>query len=75
MDPPSEEKIAAIARELEIESDELFILAQKMPNELAEAALQTHVPQILRMVKGLSEEDKLKLLKHLEKQSKVGEQG
>jgi transcriptional regulator with XRE-family HTH domain len=74
MDPPSEEKILAIARELEVESDELFILAQKMPDELTRAALQTHVPQILRMVKGLSEDEKLKLLKRLEKQaSKAGD--
>lgn len=56
MPPPSDAIIERIATELEVDADELFLLAQKVPPQYREQILHDkEVPQILRMAKESTE--------------------
>ena len=62
MAPPAENKIYNIADKLGLDVDELFILAQKLPQELSDLALRPEMPKILRATKGLSQNELRELL-------------
>jgi HTH-type transcriptional regulator, competence development regulator len=64
--PPAEDKIKALAKYLEINSDELFLLAQKTPTDVARLAREPQMPTILRAAKDLTEDDKTALLRWIE---------
>ena len=67
MQPPAEDKIYALAKHLDLNADEMFRLAKRAPQELSELAVEEHMPSILRMAKDLSDEDRLDLLKWLDR--------
>jgi HTH-type transcriptional regulator, competence development regulator len=67
MQPPAEAKIRLIVEHLSLDADELFSLANKVPGDLAAISLQRHVPQILRILGDLSNEERLKLIEDLKK--------
>lgn len=72
--PPSEEKIYALAEHLQIDADELFTLAQRVPEDLTGFAMRAQMPQILRASKELSEKDLEDMLKWTQKRSKASEE-
>jgi len=53
---PAEVKIFAIADELDLDADELFRLAKRVPSGLTAPVLRPQMPKILRATKGLSNE-------------------
>lgn len=69
-DPPpaSEETLQAIARELKLNPDELFALANKLPRDLAPGT--SREVALFRKVKALPAEKQIELLKRLERQER-----
>lgn len=67
MPPPSEEKIFKLAGTLNIDPDELFSLARRLPDELVDLATRTHMPTILRAAKDLSDSDRKEMLDWIER--------
>lgn len=67
MAPPSEEVIRKMADALEMNQDELFALAKKVPAELVELAMRPNMPRLLRAAKDLSPEDLERIANELEK--------
>lgn len=63
---PSEEKIMALARALDLDSDYLFNLAGKPSGEIAHLSVQPQMPMILRAAKGLTDEEKREVVKYIE---------
>lgn len=63
--PPSEEKILALAKALELDSDYLFNLADKPSEELAHLAVQPHMPTILRAAKDLTDDERREVVDYM----------
>ena len=55
--PPASEKIYALAEQLELNADDLFALAQRVPEDLTDMAMRSQMPQILRASKDMTEAD------------------
>lgn len=70
MPPPAEDKIYKLAEHLSIDPDELFGLAQRIPEELGRIAIEPHMPMILRAAKDLSEEDRQRMLEWIAQRKK-----
>ena len=73
--PPSEEKIRAIANALGRDADELIALAGRVSSELADI-IHRHPRQMatfLRAANGMSEEDMQRLAESVERRMKKGE--
>lgn len=66
MPAPSEEKIFGLAKHLQLDADELFSLARRLPNELVDLATKPHMPTILRAAKDLSDEERQEMLEWVE---------
>jgi transcriptional regulator with XRE-family HTH domain len=65
--PPSEEKIRQLAEIYDVSSDELILLANKIPNDLPQIIQETpNIPQFLRTARDLNSEDWAKLTKYAE---------
>ena len=75
MPAPSKEKILGLARHLELDSDNLFALAGRLPDELVDAAVQPHMPTILRAARDLSEEDKKAMLEWIARRKRQPKDG
>lgn len=67
--PPAEDKIRLLAQHLELDADELFSLAQKIPGDLGQLALRPKIPLLLRATETLDEVQVQKLIKMAEKLS------
>lgn len=63
---PSEEKILALARALDLDADHLFNLAGKPSGEIAHLAVQPQMPMILRAAKDLTDEEKREVVDYIE---------
>lgn len=72
--PPAEDKIRLLARELELDADDLFTVARKMPEDLSALTLRPLVPQILRTTKDFNDEDLQEMLKWAESRQKLPSQ-
>ena len=55
MPPPSEDKIRELATALEGDEDELFMLARRVPTDLAELTFRPAVPQLLRATRDMTD--------------------
>lgn len=66
MPAPSEEKIFGLAENLQIDADELFSLARRLPGELVDLATTPHMPTILRAAKDLSNQERKEMLEWIE---------
>lgn len=66
--PPAEDKILSLARELSLDADELFRLANRVPSELTGAVLRPQMPRILRATKELSNEQVNEMLEWVNEQ-------
>lgn len=60
--PPAEDKIRLLAQHLELDADELFSLAQKIPGDLSHLALRPKIPLLLRATETLDETQVQKLI-------------
>ena len=69
--PPSEEKIRLLAKIYDVSTDELILLANKIPNDLPQIIQDTpSIPQFLRTAKDLNQDDWAKLTKLAEELKK-----
>lgn len=65
--PPAEDKIRSLAQHLELDTDKLFSLAQKIPGDLGHLALRPKIPLLLRATETLDEFQVQKLIAMAEK--------
>lgn len=75
MAPPAEDKIQTIAHLLDIDPDELFNLADRVPTDLTDAVLRPTMPKILRASKDLSNEQLEEMLKWVNRQNSPSKDG
>lgn len=58
VNPPSRDVVLRIAKELEIDKDELLVLARRVPSDIEPIITQgPHIPRVLRRAKGLNKQD------------------
>ena len=67
---PASDKIYALAEHLGQNADELFALAQRVPEDLTDMAMRSQMPQILRASKDMTETDLQAMLAWAQKRSK-----
>lgn len=70
---PAEDKIIAIANQLGLDADELFMLARRVPSELTASVLRPQMPKILRATKGLSNEQLEEMLQWVNERRDVAQ--
>lgn len=66
---PAEDKVIALAGALNLDADELFRLANRVPSDLTEPVLRSQMPKILRATKDLSNEQLDELLQWVNEQT------
>jgi transcriptional regulator with XRE-family HTH domain len=78
MPPPSQEAILRMAEVLEVDEDELLVLADRVPDDVKDVVTQSqNVPAFLRQIKGMSEDELKQLQEYAEeikakRESKLG---
>ena len=72
--PPSDEKIYLLAEHLDLDPDELFAAARRLPTDLAKHGFSAKVPKVMRLSKELNDSELDELLSFLEKRHKKTEQ-
>lgn len=65
--PPAEDKIRMLSQHLELDLDDLFSLARKVPGDLGQLALRPKIPLLLRATETLDEVQVQKLITMAEK--------
>ena len=65
--PPAEDKIRMLSQHLELDVDDLFSLAQRVPGDLGHLALRPKIPLLLRATETLDETQVQKLINMAEK--------
>ncbi len=68
--PPAIPKIQALAAHLDLDPDELYLLAKRLPDDLVEAAVEPEVPAILRAMKDMSVESRREILEWIQQRGR-----